>query len=137
MCGGNQVVDVSQEQADDFTLIAPWQSFTIRTAGQLSALETRANVFTGASGELRFYAGTGISGALLRSQAYTRPSQEGAPWNIFRLDNPLTVSAGQVLTWELTGAHGIYYAETNVYAGGQASTPARDMTMRIYVSACP
>ncbi len=127
-------IDIAQEQADDFTNIPPWQSFTAVQGGALVAIETRPNAFGGISGSLRVYAGTGTGGTLLHTQPYAIDSVSGSPWQRFDLIAPITLETGQVYTWELAGISGIFYADTDVYAGGEASDDMRDMTMRIHVA---
>jgi hypothetical protein len=128
--------DISQEQADDFTSLTPWQSFTPTVSGELVQLDMRPNAFGGISGKLSVYAGEGTSGSLLHSQDYSIASVGSLPWQTFVLATPVLVQAGQKYTWELTGANGIYYATSDVYAGGRASFAGYDMTFHAKVSEC-
>jgi hypothetical protein len=137
---GAPTLAISQEIADDYTIIAPWQSFTATTKGELVRIETRPNAYgggAGISGTFKIYAGEGTGGAVLSSQGYTIPSVSGAPWQTFVLTAPVPVTAGQKVTWELTGAGGIQYATGNPYSGGRASSSTLDMTMRVWIAPCP
>lgn len=138
-CDSPAVV-IDQSVADDFVIIPPWQTFTVATTGILESLEMRPNVYSAngdpTTGMLSIYIGDGVGGTRIHQQAYSIASASGAPVQTFALTTPVPLQAGQVYTWELTGAKGIYYASTDVYAGGHASTPTRDMFFRAHVAAC-
>ena len=63
------------------------------------------------------------------------PTKFNSGRDIPALTAPLSVSSGQVLTWELSGANDLYHSITNTYADGQASQSWADFAMRILM--CP
>jgi hypothetical protein len=138
-CTGPTVV-IDQSVADDFTLLAPWQSFEVPATGVLTALELRPNTYSADGGItemlLSIYAGEGIGGTRLAQEDFTANSAGGAPFRAFSLTTPVPLQTGQKYTWELTGAKGLYYSNTDTYAGGRASNPARDMVFKAHVAAC-
>ncbi len=128
---------IQQEISHDHVLIKPWQSFTAKVEGVIEKIEIRANVYGGSQGELMVYQGEGVGGQRLHQQTWESPSRGGGPWTVFPLEKPLPVQQGGVYTWELTGAHGIYYAKDNPYPGGRASVGSYDMCFRVHFAENP
>jgi hypothetical protein len=139
VCTAPTVV-IDQSVADDYTLIPPWQSFEVPETGLLTALELRPNTYSADGGitemVLSIYTGEGTSGTRLAQEDFTAGSASSAPPRAFSLTTRVLLQAGQKYTWELTGAKGLYYSNTNTYAGGRASDPARDMVFKAHVAPC-
>jgi hypothetical protein len=133
-------VAVAQEQADDQTNLIQWQSFELSKTGVLTAVELRPNVFSDTGDPfnltLSIYVGEGVAGTRIAEETYVVPSASGGPFRTFTLTVPVPIQAGQRYTLELTGAKGLYYATTNVYADGRTNQANYDVAFRLHFGAC-
>jgi len=130
-CAGEPAI--VQEVADDHLTMAPWQSFKAPSSGNITAIELIPNCYNdgaGISGKLNVYSGTGTGGTLLHSEPFSCAS-DVTGWQSFELSTPLSVTSGQVMTWELSGANDLYHSLEDTYADGQASQSWADFAMRI------
>ncbi len=124
------------------TVVDNWQSFTAGITGTLVQLDPSVGPSVGnpaAAGQLSIYAGEGISGALLSSQAVTYQQVGNAGFQQFVLTTPVPVTAGQQYTFRLTAAAGsnIWWdgGGNNPYAGGRFwSDPFTDWAFKSYVA---
>lgn len=138
-CDAASVV-IDQATANDFTTIAPWQSFEVAETGVLTQLDLRPNVYSASSTPssltLSIYVGEGVVGTRIAQQTYVVPSASGSPLTAFAFTTPIPLQAAQRYTWELTGAKGIHYASSDVYPNGRASVATYDMVFKAHVQTC-
>lgn len=140
-CGAERVV-IEQLLSDDFAGSGTChQSFKVLENGRLMGVTLRPNAFgggNGISGVFTIHDGEGPSGTVLSTQDYTLASVGSSPPQRFTLPVPLAVTAGQQLTWQITGTGGCQFGFGDPYPDGVSNKGAGvDMVFQIHMEACP
>jgi hypothetical protein len=118
-----------------------WQSFTVGDSGSLSRVEFKTNSCNTASGTLTIYRGQGMGGAVLASQPYSITNVCN-DWAGADLLNPISASAGELLTFSFTTSSTIFilmnnteaYPNGTFYSNAYGSAAGYDILFRTYMA---